>query len=74
MEINVSKSSLVSGGELTGVVFPIGEVVLGELHVNGGHLRGEVQGLLIAGDHGFGAGATLVCCGHLRDIPQSVRI
>lgn len=47
---------------LTGIVFSIGEVVLCELDMNGWHLWGKVQGLLIAGDHGLGAGATLVCC------------
>lgn len=47
---------------LTGIVFSIREVVLRELHMNGWHLWGKVQGFLIAGDHGFGAGATLVCC------------
>ena len=46
----------------TGVVFSIREVVLCKLNVDGWHLWGKVEGLLITGDHGFGAGATLVCC------------
>ena len=50
---------------LTRVVLPIGEVILCELHVDGRHLRGEVEGLLVAGDHRLGAGAPLVRCGHL---------
>lgn len=33
---------------LTGIVFSIGEVILSELHMNGWHLWGEVQRLLIA--------------------------
>ena len=59
---------------LTRVVFSIREVVLSELYMNGWHLWGEVQGLLIAGDHGLGAGAALVCCRHLectRSITES---
>lgn len=53
------------GTNLTGVVLSVREVVFGELDVDGRHLRREVQGLLITGDHGLRAGATLVCCGHL---------
>lgn len=47
---------------LTGVVFSIRKVVLGELNMDGRHLWWKVQGLLIAGDHGLWAGATLVRC------------
>lgn len=51
---------------LTGVVFSVREVVLCELDMDGRHLWGKVQRLLIAGDHGLGAGAALVRCGHLQ--------
>lgn len=46
---------------LTGIVFSIREVILRELHMNSWHLRRKVQRFLIAGDHGFWTGATLVC-------------
>lgn len=55
---------------LTGILFSIREVILRELYVNGRHLRRKVQGLLIARDHRFWTGATLVRCGHLQHTPD----
>ena len=46
---------------LTGIVFSIRKVILRELHMNSWHLRRKVQRFLIARDHSFWTGATLVC-------------
>lgn len=54
------------GKFLTGILFSIREVILRELYVNGRHLRRKVQGFLIARDHRFWTGATLVRCRHLQ--------
>lgn len=53
-------------GCLTGIVFAVWEVVLGELGMDGRHLLREVEGFLIAGDHALRAGAWLVCCRYLQ--------
>lgn len=46
---------------LTGIVFSIREVILCELHMNSWHLWRKVQRFLIARDHSFWTGTTLVC-------------